>query len=127
MIEIDNIKRLISEGKTKEALDTFQQLLQGTGRAELNQSLLLESQYNDVVKKMQLGLADAQTELSRINFALLTLCDEVDKAGIKPPVTIHKTISVEGDVGNASVNPLVIFAVVIIVALAIIFFVITAI
>ena len=75
MSTINNIKQLISEGKTKEALDTFQTLLEGSGREEFNESLLLESQYIEVIKKAQLGLMDANVEVSRINFALLCLCD----------------------------------------------------
>ena len=51
MSTINNVKQLISEGKTKEALDTFQTLLEGSGREEFNESLLLESQYIEVIKK----------------------------------------------------------------------------
>jgi Effector-associated domain 11 len=122
MSAINNVKQLISEGKTKEALDTFQTLLEGSGREELNQSLLLESQYNDILKKMQLGLVDANAEVNRINFALLTLCDQVDASVFKPQTINAESIKVEEKTsGNAIVSPLILFSVLVVVALVIVF------
>ncbi len=75
----DDIKQLISEGKTQEALDMLQECLRDRDQTLLNQTYLLESQYKELQKKISLGLQDATTELNRINFTLLSLCDEVTK------------------------------------------------
>jgi hypothetical protein len=125
MSTINNIKQLISEGKTKEALDTFQTLLEGSGREEFNQSLLLESQYIEAIKKIQLGLVDANAEVSRINFALLNLCDQVDILEIRSQASNKQTIKEEAKSKDTSiVNPLILFAIIVVVALAIVFFLI---
>jgi hypothetical protein len=125
MSTIKNIKQLISEGKTKEALDTFQTLLEGSGREEFNQSLLLESQYIEAIKKIQLGLVDANAEVSRINFALLNLCDQVDILEIRSQASNKQTIKEEAKSKDTSiVNPLILFAIIVVVALAIVFFLI---
>jgi hypothetical protein len=125
MTDIENIKHLIAEGKTKEAIDSFQALLDGSNREELNQLLLLKSQYNDEMKKMQLGLMDASTNLSRINFALLTLCDQVQKVDIKHDISNDKTLYSDEDKNHHSITkPLILFAILVILALGIVFFLI---
>jgi Effector-associated domain 11 len=125
MATINNIKQLISEGKTKEALDTFQTLLEGSGLDEFNQSLLLESQYNEAIKRMQLGLVDANAEVSRINFALLSLCDQVNILEIRSQANRKQIVKEEEKSQNTSiVNPLILFAILVVVALAIVFFLI---
>jgi Effector-associated domain 11 len=125
MSTINNIKQLISEGKTKEALDTFQTLLEGSGREEFNQSLLLESQYNDAIKKMQLGLVDANAEVSRINFALLNLCDQVNILEIRSQASSKQANKEEEKPKDTSIiNPLILFAILVVVALAIVYFLI---
>jgi Effector-associated domain 11 len=122
MSTINNVKQLISEGKTKEALDTFQTLLEGSGREEFNQSLLLESQYIEVIKKAQLGLMDAHVEVSRINFALLSLCDQVDILEIRDKQKDKKTTETEKSNNKSVVTALIIFAILILIVLAIVYF-----
>jgi subtilase family serine protease len=124
MSTINNIKQLISEGKTKEALDTFQTLLEGSGREEFNQSLLLESQYIEVIKKAQLGLLDANVEVSRINFALLSLCDQVDILEIRDNKIDRKTTEAEKSNNKSIINALILFIIFIVIVLAIVFFVV---
>jgi subtilase family serine protease len=124
MSTINNIKQLISEGKTKEALDTFQTLLEGSGREEFNQSLLLESQYMEVIKKAQLGLLDANVEVSRINFALLSLCDQVDILEIRDNKIDKKTTEAEKSNNKSIINALILFIIFIVIVLAIVFFVV---
>jgi subtilase family serine protease len=124
MSTINNIKQLISEGKTKEALDTFQTLLEGSGREEFNQSLLLESQYMEVIKKAQLGLLDANVEVSRINFALLSLCDQVDILEIRDNKIDRKTTEAEKSNNKSIINALILFIIFIVIVLAIVFFVV---
>ncbi len=121
MSTINNIKQLISEGKTKEALDTFQTLLEGSGREEFNESLLLESQYIEVIKKAQLGLMDANVEVSRINFALLCLCDKVDILEIRAHQTDKKTTETEKSDNKSIVTALIVFAILILIVLAIVY------
>jgi hypothetical protein len=48
------------------------------GNELLNQTFLLEGQYKELQKKMQLGLEDATADLNRINYSLLNLCDEAE-------------------------------------------------
>jgi hypothetical protein len=122
MSTINNIKQLISEGKTKEALDTFQTLLEGSGREEFNQSLLLESQYIEVIKKAQLGLVDANVEVSRINFALLSLCDQVDILEIRSLKTDKITTDTEKSNNKTIINAFILFILFIVIVLAILYF-----
>jgi Effector-associated domain 11 len=122
MSTINNVKQLISEGKTKEALDTFQTLLEGSGRDEFNQSLLLESQYNDAVKKAQLGLMDANVEVSRINFALLSLCDQVNILEVRAQQSERKVTDSQKSDNKSIVTALVVFGILILIVLAIVYF-----
>ncbi len=117
----DNIKQLISDGKTQEALDVLQECLRDKDQTLLNQTYLLESQYKDLQKKISLGLQDATTELNRINFTLLSLCDEVTKItgnNVKA-VRINKTLEIP-EATRDSFNPLVIFGLIAAVAIGII-------
>jgi hypothetical protein len=122
MSTINNVKQLIAEGKTKEALDTFQTLLEGSGREEFNQSLLLESQYNEVIKKAQLGLMDANVEVSRINFALLSLCDQVDILEIRAQQTEQKVTETDKSNNKSVVAALIVFGILTLIVLAIVYF-----
>jgi hypothetical protein len=122
MSTINNVKQLIAEGKTKEALDTFQTLLEDSGREEFNQSLLLESQYNEVIKKAQLGLMDANVEVSRINFALLSLCDQVNILEIRAQQTEQKVSDTEKTNNKSVVTALIVFGILTLIVLAIVYF-----
>jgi Effector-associated domain 11 len=121
MSTINNVKQLISEGKTKEALDTFQTLLEGSGREEFNESLLLESQYIEVIKKAQLGLMDANVEVSRINFALLSLCDQVDILEVRNKQKEQKTTETEKGNNKSIITALIVFGILILIVLAIVY------
>lgn len=79
----DNIKQLIADGKTLDALNLMQKFLKNKDEALLNQSYLLEAQFKDVQQKMRLGLQEAPTELNRINFTLLSLCDDLKNLSTK--------------------------------------------
>lgn len=78
----DQVKELIADGKTQEALEWLQSILKNKGKDLLNQTYLLESQYKDMKQRMRLGLQDASADLNRINYTLLSLCDDIEKAGI---------------------------------------------
>jgi hypothetical protein len=115
----DKIKNLIADGKTQQAVDMLQTFLQeksGGDHQLLNQTLLLEGQYKELQKKVQLGLEDASGDMNRINFSLLNLCDEaeglVTEAGKKAEIAADT----EGT-KNLSMNPLIIFAVIAAVAI----------
>ncbi len=121
----DNIKQLISDGKTQEALDVLQECLRDKDQTLLNQTYLLESQYKELQKKISLGLQDATTELNRINFTLLSLCDEVTKVtgnNVKS-VHINKTIQ-SSDANGDAFNPLIIFGIIAALAIGIILLII---
>ena len=79
----DNIKQLIADGKTLDALNLMQKFLKNKDEALLNQTYLLEAQFKDVQQKMRLGLQEAPTELNRINFTLLSLCDDLKNLSTK--------------------------------------------
>ena len=118
----DKVKNLISDGKTQQALDLLQEFLKDRDAELLNQSYLLESQYKDLEKKMQLGLQDAASELNRVNFSLLNMCDEAEKLENSGETPVKKEGNTEGSLFNdgSLKNPLLIFGVLIGVALLII-------
>ena len=111
----DKIKQLISESKTQEALDTLQHFLKDKDQNLLNQTFLLESQFKDVQKKIGLGVLDAVSEINRINFTLLSLCDDVRKLPNEREAEI-----LEAEPSGLLANPLIIFAVIAVVAIGII-------
>ncbi len=111
----DRIKQLISESKTQDALDLLQDYLKDQDQNLLNQTYLLESQFKDLQKKIGLGIADAASEINRINYTLLSLCDEVRKL----PNQREKEI-LAAEPSGLLANPLVIFAVIAAVAIAIV-------
>lgn len=111
----DRIKQLISESKTQDALDLLQDYLKDQDQNLLNQTYLLESQFKDVQKKIGLGVSDAVSEINRINYTLLSLCDEVQKL----PNQREKEI-LAAEPSGLLANPLVIFAVIAAVAIGIV-------
>ncbi len=111
----DKIKQLVSESKTQEALDALQHFLKDKDQNLLNQTYLLESQFKEVQKKIGLGMSDAVAEINRINFTLLSLCDDVKKMPDS-----DEQIATEKEASGLSANPLVIFAVIAAVAIVII-------
>ena len=86
----EQVKELIANGKTEEALEWLQSILKEKDTNLLNQTYLLQSQYLDIQKRLRLGLQDASTELQRVNFTLLTICDDVEKAGITGEKSVKK-------------------------------------
>ena len=118
----EQVKQLIANGKTQEAIEWLQHILKDKDTNLLNQTYLLEGQYKDLVKKMQLGLQDTITDVNRINFALLNLCDEIDKASIKTPKLssdYEQTISVE-DTKHTSNIALIAFVIITFLVIAIV-------
>jgi hypothetical protein len=74
---LDNIKKLISQGDTQEAIDALQDLLKERNSKLLNQTYLLESQFKELQSKIRLGIQSEATELNRINMSLLSICDDI--------------------------------------------------
>lgn len=111
----DRIKQLISQSKTQEALDTLQHFLKDKDENLLNQTYLLESQLKDVQKKIGLGVSDAVSEINRINYTLLSLCDDVQKLPNEREAEI-----LAAEPSGLLANPLVIFAVIAAVAIGIV-------
>lgn len=115
----DKIKNLIADGKTQQAVDMLQVFLKersGNDPQLLNQSLLLEGQFKELQKKVQLGLEDATADLNRINFSLLNLCDEAETLAKTTKEEAEKAADTEGS-KNVSMNPLVIFGVIAAIAI----------
>ena len=115
----DKIKNLIADGKTQQAVDMLQSFLQekgGDNNQLLNQTLLLEGQYKELQKKVQLGLEDASADINRINFSLLNLCDEAELLVKDADKKAEIAADTEGS-KNLTMNPLVIFGVIAAVAI----------
>ncbi len=115
----DKIKNLIADGKTQQAVDMLQAFLKEKGGNDhelYNQTLLLEGQYKEFQKKVQLGLQEASGDLNRINYSLLNLCDEAELFVTETDKKMGKEADTEGS-KNLSMNPLIIFAVIAAVAI----------
>ncbi len=115
----DKIKNLIADGKTQQAVDMLQAFLKEKSGGDpqlLNQTLLLEGQYKELQKKVQLGLQDASGDINRINFSLLNLCDEAESLMTEADKKAEIAADTEGS-KNLSMNPLVIFGVIAAVAI----------
>ena len=119
MASIEKIKNLISDGKTQQAVDMLQDLLKQKGGSDpelLNKTLLLEGQYKDLKVKALLAVEDVSADINRINFSLLTLCDQAENLVAETEKTSEKAADTEGS-KNASMNPLVIFGVIAAIAI----------
>ncbi len=117
----DKIKNLIADGKTQQAVDMLQVFLKersGNDPQLLNQSLLLEGQFKELQKKMQLGLEDATADLNRINFSLLNLCDEAENLVKTTENDAEKAVDTEGSKNAVANKTLIIFGVVIALVIA---------
>ena len=117
-MRLQKVKTLISNGKTQQAIDLLQEILKDKDLPLLNQTLLLEGQLKDLQRKMELGLEGATSELNRINFTLLSVCDDAsnlenigDDAEDKPFSDNDKQAGLLG-------NPLAIFGIIIAISLA---------
>jgi Effector-associated domain 11 len=115
----EEVKELIGNGKTEEALEWLQSILKEHDKDLLNQTYLLQTQYKDVQNRVRLGLQDASTELNRINFTLLTICDDVEKvvnaSDIKPKRSLNSPNS------DKSSLAIWVFAAIVLIAFALIF------
>ena len=119
MASIEKIKNLISDGKTQQAVDMLQDLLKQKGGSDpelYNKTLLLEGQYKDLKAKALLAVEDVSADMNRINFSLLTLCDQAENLVAETEKTEEKEVDTEGS-QNASMNPLVIFGVIAAIAI----------
>jgi Effector-associated domain 11 len=114
----EEVKELIANGKTEEALEWLQSILKEKDTNLLNQTYLLQSQYKDIQKRLRLGLQDASTEVNRINFTLLTICDDVEKvvnaSDIKPYTSLNSPSS------DKSSLAIWVFVVIVLIAFALI-------
>jgi Effector-associated domain 11 len=115
----DKVKSLIADGKTLQAVDMLQTFLKANSKEKqlLNQTFLLEGQYKELQKKMQLGLEDATADLNRINYSLLNLCDEAEVLTENEDKKAENEAITEGD--KSLSNALKIFGIIIIVFLVI--------
>ena len=114
----DKIKNLIADGNTQQAIDWLQDYLKEKHNTDiLNQTYLLENQYKDLQKKMQLGLPDVSAEINRVNLGLLNLCDEAEKVP-ELPETIGDT---EGGDKSWITKDLIIFGVIVAIVIFIVF------
>jgi hypothetical protein len=115
----EEVKELIGNGKTEEALEWLQSILKEHDKDLLNQTYLLQTQYKDVQNRVRLGMQDASTELNRINFTLLTICDDVEKvvnaSDIKPQKSLNKPSN------DKTSLAIWVFAVIVLIAFAVIF------
>ncbi len=77
---IKEIKKLISEGKTKEALESSIEYFEMTEIKQIDDIYLLLNQFNSISRDKALGLIDKENETNRIVKALIGFLGEnVDK------------------------------------------------
>ena len=110
-MRLEKVKTLISEGKTQQAIDLLQEILKAKNAELLNQTFLLENQFKELQKKMQLGLQDASAELNRINFTLLGVCDDAANLSNIGDDASDKPFSDDEKPTGLLANPLVIFGI----------------
>ncbi len=85
MSTLNEVKGLVSEGKTEEAIDLLQSILESKNDDEtLNTVLLLESRYKTYKRKELAEVTLSRTELNDINDAILVLCSDLKKDDGKP-------------------------------------------
>jgi hypothetical protein len=120
-MRLEKVKTLISDGKTQQAIDLLQDILKDKNIELLNQTLLLEGQFKDLQKKMQLGLLDATAELNRINFTVLSVCDDASNLENIAEDAVEKPFSNTNKPTEQIANKtLLIFGVIAVVATALI-------
>jgi hypothetical protein len=115
------IKSMIAEGKTEEAIALLDNFLKKRDINLHNQTLLLASQFKDAKKKMSLNVADAQADINRINFTLLSICDEcknLEDVELADDGSVLK--SNEGIESNTLNKTLIIFGVLILIGLLVV-------
>ena len=119
-MRLDKVKTLISDGRTQEAIDLLQEILKDKDKPLLNQTLLLEGQLKELQRKMQLGLQDATADLNRINFTLLSVCDDASNLFNVDDGSSDKPFSDDEKPRGLLANPLAIFGIIAAVAIAIV-------
>ncbi len=80
---IQKIQALVADSQTEEALEALIQWLRNQQSYTLNEAILLRARYEQVEKDLSLNLMspeDASRAFSQINFSLLNLMDNLNKA-----------------------------------------------
>ena len=117
----DKVKNLISEGRTQDAIDQLQHFLAGKDADLMNQTILLESQFKEMTQKKSLGDGDAEIEINRINYTLLSLCDDAKKRYVVPVRDEDDDFKEKnGTKEPFSVNPLLVFVVILVLGIGLI-------
>lgn len=119
-MRLDKVKNLISDGKTQEAIDLLQEILKDKDKPLLNQTLLLEGQLKELQRKMQLGLQDASADLNRINFTLLSVCDDASNLFNVDDGSSDKPFTDDEKPEGLLANPLAIFGIIAAIGIAIV-------
>ncbi len=119
-MRLDKVKNLISDGRTQEAIDLLQEILKNKDKPLLNQTLLLEGQLKELQRKMQLGLQDATSDLNRINFTLLSVCDDASNLFNADDGSSDKPFSDDEKPTGLLANPLAIFGIIAAIGIAIV-------
>ncbi len=119
-MRLEKVKSLVSDGRTQEAIDLLQEILKDKDKPLLNQTLLLEGQLKELQRKMQLGLQDATADLNRINFTLLSVCDDASNLFNVDDGSSDKPFSDDEKPRGLLANPLAIFGIIAAVAIAIV-------
>ena len=119
-MRLQKVKTLISDGKTQQAIDLLQEILKDKDVPLLNQTLLLEGQLKELQRKMQLGLQDASSELNRINFTLLSVCDDASNLENIGEDAQEKPFTDDDKPSGLLGNPLAIFGIIAAVGIAVV-------
>ncbi len=119
-MRLEKVKSLISDGRTQEAIDLLQEILKDKDKPLLNQTLLLEGQLKELQRKMQLGLQDATADLNRINFTLLSVCDDAFNLSNIGDDAPDNPFSDDEKPTGLLANPLAIFGIIAAIGIAIV-------
>ena len=86
------IKTRISEGKTSQAIDELIAFFKEKDKQLFNQCLLHKANYTSITEKMAINAIDrreGQSEIARINYALLELTDKIDTSIVEKTNTFR--------------------------------------
>lgn len=117
----DKVKSLISEGRTQDAIDQLQRFLAGKDADLMNQTILLESQFKEMTQKKILGDGDAEIEINRINYTLLSLCDDAKKRYVVAVPDDDDDFEEKNETkASFAVNPLLVFVIILVLGIGVV-------
>lgn len=109
---LNQIQQLIARGRTEQALEHLHQLTAQDSHLS-SQAILLQSSYQELKKKQNMGLipnSEANMELARINLAAIELSKQIQAHSVQlppspPPPTTSPPLIKEPGLGDSGSSP----------------------